>query len=46
MRLRGDEQVSGVALVAESEEPVETDEATAEPAPADEVPAAENGNLQ
>jgi DNA gyrase subunit A len=46
MRLRGDEQVSGIALVAESEEPVETDEATAEPAPADEVPAAENGNLQ
>ena len=46
MRLRGDEQVSGIALVAESEEPVETDEATGEPAPADEVPAAENGNLQ
>jgi DNA gyrase subunit A len=46
MRLRGDEQVSGVALVAESEEPVETDEPSAEPAPLAEAPAAENGNLQ
>jgi DNA gyrase subunit A len=46
MRLRGDEQVSGIALVAESEEPVETDEAAAEPESAPEVPSAENGNLQ
>jgi DNA gyrase subunit A len=45
MRLRGDEQVSGIALVAESEEPVETDEAAAEPEPA-EASSAENGNLQ
>jgi DNA gyrase subunit A len=46
MRLRGDEQVSGIALVAESEEPVETDGAPAEPVPAAEAPTAENGNLQ
>jgi DNA gyrase/topoisomerase IV subunit A len=44
MRLRGDEQVSGIALVAESEEPVETEEGAAEPEP--EAPTAENGNLQ
>jgi DNA gyrase subunit A len=45
MRLRGDEQVSGIALVAESEEPIETGEATSD-VPAAEAPAAENGNLQ
>jgi DNA gyrase subunit A len=46
MRLRGDEQVSSIALVAESEEPVETEEATAESEPAPEASTAENGNLQ
>jgi DNA gyrase subunit A len=46
MRLRGDEQVSGIALVAESEEPAETEDTVAEPAAAAEAPAAENGNLQ
>ncbi len=44
MRLRGDERVSGIALVAESEEP-EPGEPVLEPAePAAEVE--ENGNLQ
>ena len=46
MRLRGDEQVSSIALVAESEEPVETEEAEGEPEPTSEAPAEENGNLQ
>ena len=44
MRLRGDEQVSSIALVAESEEPVELQNAAGETEPA--APTAENGNLQ
>jgi DNA gyrase subunit A len=44
MRLRGDEQVSSIALVAESEEPVEAENVAGETEP--EAPAAENGNLQ
>jgi len=47
MRLRGDEQVSSIALVAESEEPVEGGETVTEPAPEGvEDSAGENGNLQ
>jgi DNA gyrase subunit A len=47
MRLRGDEQVSSIALVAESEEPVENGEAVAEaPSEDAEDTAGENGNLQ
>src|SRR5215216_4672491 len=45
MRLRGDEQVSSIALVAESDEPVENGEAVTEPAPVEDS-AEENGNLQ
>jgi DNA gyrase subunit A len=44
MRLRGDEQVSSIALVAESEEPVEVQNAAG--ATELEAPTAENGNLQ
>jgi DNA gyrase subunit A len=44
MRLRGDEQVSSIALVAESEEPVEAENAGGETEP--EAQTAENGNLQ
>jgi DNA gyrase subunit A len=44
MRLRGDEQVSSIALVAESEEPVEAENVAGETEP--EAPTAENGNLQ
>jgi DNA gyrase subunit A len=44
MRLRGDEQVSSIALVAESEDPVEAQNAAGETEP--EAPTAENGNLQ
>ncbi len=46
MRLRGDEQVSSIALVAESEEAVEAEGPAGEPAPEPEAPTAENGNLQ
>jgi DNA gyrase subunit A len=47
MRLRGDEQVSSIALVAESEEPVEGGETVTEPVPEGvEDSAGENGNLQ
>ena len=46
MRLRGDEQVSSIALVAESEEAAAVDEPSGEPTP-DEAPGtAENGNLK
>jgi DNA gyrase subunit A len=44
MRLRGDEQVSSIALVAESEEPVEAENVAGETEP--EAQTAENGNLQ
>ncbi len=44
MRLRGDEQVSSIAPVAESEEPVEVQNAAGGTEPA--APTAENGNLQ
>jgi DNA gyrase subunit A len=46
MRLRGDEQVSSIALVAESEEPIENDETVPEPAGGSaEDATGENGNL-
>jgi DNA gyrase subunit A len=46
MRLRGDEQVSSIALVAESEEPIENGEAVPEAADASaEDATGENGNL-
>jgi DNA gyrase/topoisomerase IV subunit A len=46
MRLRGDEQVSSIALVAESEEPIENGEAVPEPVDASaEDATGENGNL-
>jgi DNA gyrase subunit A len=46
MRLRGDEQVSSIALVAESEEPIENGETVPEPAGASaEDATGENGNL-
>jgi DNA gyrase subunit A len=46
MRLRGDEQVSSIALVAESEEPIENGETVTEPSPAGvEDSTGENGNL-
>jgi DNA gyrase subunit A len=43
MRLRGDEQVSSIALVAESEAAVAVED---EPPPEGEAAAEENGNLQ
>jgi DNA gyrase subunit A len=47
MRLRGDEQVSSIALVAESEGPLENGDAVDEPvAEAVEDATEENGNLQ
>jgi DNA gyrase subunit A len=46
MRLRGDEQVSSIALVAESEEPIENGETVPEPVGGSpEVATGENGNL-
>ena len=46
MRLRGDEQVSSIALVAESEEPIENGETIPEPVGGSpEVDTGENGNL-
>jgi DNA gyrase subunit A len=46
MRLRGDEQVSSIALVAESEEPIENGEAVPEPAGGSaEDATGENGSL-
>jgi DNA gyrase subunit A len=46
MRLRGDEQVSSIALVAESEEPIENGETVPERAGGSvEDPTGENGNL-
>jgi len=46
MRLRGDEQVSSIALVAESEEPIENGETVPEPVGGSpEVDTGENGNL-
>jgi DNA gyrase subunit A len=46
MRLRGDEQVSSIALVAESEEPIENGETVTEPvAEAVEDSSGENGSL-
>jgi DNA gyrase subunit A len=46
MRLRGDEQVSSIALVAESDEPVENGDADEPRAEAVEDAGGENGNLQ
>src|SRR6476659_6602421 len=45
MRLRGDEQVSSIALVAEAEEPIETSETVPEPGGSAEDTTGENGNL-
>jgi hypothetical protein len=43
VRLRGDEQVSSIALVAESEEPDEPEDIAEEPKP---EPISENGKKQ